>query len=48
MPMDVCHILSGRPWKNDRKEIHDGRRKTYTFEKDGEKHVFLLLKDEKS
>jgi hypothetical protein len=46
MPMDVCHILLGRPWQYDRKEIHDGRRNTYTFEKDGEKHTLLPLKDE--
>ena len=27
MPMDVCHVLLGRPWKFDRKSIHDGKRK---------------------
>jgi len=26
MPMDVCHILLGRPWQYDRKAIHDGRK----------------------
>jgi hypothetical protein len=31
IPMDVCHILSGRPWKFDRKFIHDGRKNTYTL-----------------
>jgi hypothetical protein len=46
MPMDVCHILLGRPWKYDRKAIHDGRRNTYSLEKDGKKHVLLPLKDE--
>jgi hypothetical protein len=46
MPMDVCHILLGRPWQYDRKEIHDGKRNTYTFEKDGEKHTLFPLKDE--
>ena len=47
MPMDACHILFGSPWKYDNKEIHNGKRHTYTFEKDGEKHVLCLLKNEK-
>ena len=34
------------PWQYDKKEMHDGRNNTYTFEKDGEKHTFLPLKDE--
>jgi hypothetical protein len=46
IPMDVCHILLGIPWQYDRKAIHDGRINTYTFEKDGENHTFLPLKDE--
>ena len=33
IPMDVCHILLGRPWEFDRKVIHDGRKNTYTLEK---------------
>jgi len=45
MPMDVCHALLGRPWKFDQKAIHDGRRNTYTLEKDGSKHTLLPLKD---
>jgi len=44
IPMDVCHILLGRPWKFDQKAIHDGRRNTYTTEKDGNKHTLLPLK----
>eukprot|EP00253_Pinus_taeda_P021377 PITA_21377 len=28
MPMDVCHILLGRPWQFDRNAIHDGKRNT--------------------
>ena len=31
MPMDVCHILLGRPWKYDRKVVHDGRKNTYSM-----------------
>ena len=46
MPLDVCHILLGRPWQFDWKAIHDGRRNTYTPEKDGNKHALLPLKDE--
>eukprot|EP00253_Pinus_taeda_P032205 PITA_32205 len=46
MPMDVCHVLLGRPWQFDWKAIHDGRRNTYTLEKDGNKHILLPLKDE--
>jgi hypothetical protein len=29
IPMDVCHLLLGRPWKYDRNVIHDGRKNTY-------------------
>jgi hypothetical protein len=28
IPMDVCHILLGRPWQFDRNVIHDGRKNT--------------------
>jgi hypothetical protein len=30
----------------DRKSIHDGRRNTYSLEKDGNKHVLFPLQDE--
>lgn len=46
MPMDVCHVLLGRPWKFDWKAIHDGRRNTYTIEKDEIKHTLLLVKND--
>jgi hypothetical protein len=26
IPMDVCHVLSGRPWEYDKNFIHDGRK----------------------
>jgi hypothetical protein len=45
MPMDACHILLGRPWKY-MKVVHDGRRNTYTLEKDGHMHVLFPMKDE--
>jgi hypothetical protein len=44
--MDVCHVLLGRPWQYDQREIYDGRKNTYTFEKNGERHTLLPLKDE--
>ena len=47
MPMDVCHVLLGRPWKFDKKVIYDGRENIFTFEKHGMRHTLLPLKDEK-
>ncbi|KAK1574153.1 hypothetical protein QYE76_019008, partial [Lolium multiflorum] len=31
VPMTVCHMLLGRPWKFDKKAIHDGYSNAYTF-----------------
>jgi hypothetical protein len=45
IPIDVCHILLGRPWKYDRNVIHDGRKNTYTPEKNGRTHMLLSIKD---
>jgi hypothetical protein len=45
IPMDVCHILLGRPWQYDRNVVHDGRMNTYTLEKDGRTHRLLPIKD---
>jgi hypothetical protein len=45
IPMDVCHLLLGRPWKYDRNVVHDGRMNTYTLEKDGRTHRLLSIKD---
>jgi hypothetical protein len=47
IPMDVCHVFLGRPWKYDKNVIHDGRKNTYTPEKNGRTHMFLLLEDKK-
>jgi hypothetical protein len=44
IPMDVCHILLGRPWKYDRNVVHDGRMNTYTLEKEGRLHKLLPIK----
>jgi hypothetical protein len=45
IPMDVCHLLFGRPWKYDRNVIHDGRMNTYTLERNGRTHMLLPIKD---
>jgi hypothetical protein len=45
IPMDVCHILLGRPWQYDRNVVHDGRMNTYTLEKGGRFHKLLPIKD---
>jgi hypothetical protein len=47
IPMDVCHLLLGRPWQYDRNVIHDGRKNTYTLEKNGRTHMLLSIKDKK-
>ena len=44
--MDVCHILLGRPWKYDMKVVHDGRKNTYSLEKDGKRHTLSPLEYE--
>eukprot|EP00253_Pinus_taeda_P021693 PITA_21693 len=46
MPIDVCHIFLGRPWKYDRGAMHDGKRNTYNFGKDGINHMLLSLQEE--
>ena len=46
MQMDVCHILLGRPWQYDREAIHDGRKNTYKFHKDGIDHTLIPIKYE--
>jgi hypothetical protein len=45
IPMDVCHLLLGRPWQYDRNVVHDGRMNTYTLEKDGRTHMLCAIKD---
>jgi hypothetical protein len=45
IPMDVCHLLLGRPWQYDRNVIHDGRKNTYTLEKNGRTDMLLPIKD---
>eukprot|EP00253_Pinus_taeda_P018976 PITA_18976 len=46
MPMDVCHILLGRSWQYDKGAMHDGKRNTYKFGKDGVNHTLLPMEEE--
>jgi hypothetical protein len=46
--MDVCHILFGRPWQFDINVIHDGRKNTYTLEKNGRTHMLICLMETQS
>ena len=39
LPMDVCHLILGRPWLYDRKVMHDDYLNTYSFTKDGKKII---------
>jgi flagellar motility protein MotE (MotC chaperone) len=45
IPMDVCHLLLGRPWQYDRNVVHDGKMNTYTLEKNGRTHMLLPIKE---
>eukprot|EP00253_Pinus_taeda_P021142 PITA_21142 len=46
MPMDVCHLLLGRPWQFERSAVHDGKTNCYKFVKDGIKHTLVPIKEE--
>eukprot|EP00253_Pinus_taeda_P006788 PITA_06788 len=48
MPMDVCHILIGRPWQYDQKVTHDGKTNCYKFTKDWVKHTLVPIKEEET
>jgi hypothetical protein len=45
IPMDVFHVLLGRTWQYDINFIHDGRKNTYTFEKNECKNILLPIED---
>jgi hypothetical protein len=45
--MYVFNLLLGRPWQYDINFVHDGRRNTYTLEKNGRTHMLLLIEDNK-
>ena len=48
MPMEVCHIFLGRPWKYDRNSIHEAKRNVYKFQKDGLNQNLLPLQEEET
>jgi hypothetical protein len=48
IPMDVCHVFLVRPWHFDRNVIHDGRKNTYTLEKNGRTHMLLPIEEKNS
>jgi hypothetical protein len=45
IPMDVFHVFWGRPWKYDRNIIHDGRKNTYSLERNWCRHMLFPLED---
>jgi hypothetical protein len=45
--MYVGHLLLGRPWQYDKNCVHDGRKNTYTLEKNGRMHMLLSIEDKK-
>jgi hypothetical protein len=47
IPMDIFHFLLGRPWQFDRNVIHDGRKTTYTLEKNGKTQMLLPIEEKK-
>jgi hypothetical protein len=48
IPMDVWHIMLGIPWKFDRNFMHDGRKNTYTLEKNGRTHMLLPMEEKRA
>jgi hypothetical protein len=47
IPMDVCHIMLGRPWQFDRNVIHNGKNNTYTLENNGRAYMLLPIEEKK-
>ena len=43
VPMQASHILFGRPWQYDKKEIYDEVRNRYTIVKDGKTITLVPL-----
>ena len=46
VPMDVYHLLLGRPWKNDKKVVYGGHNNTYSFTMGEINHTLIPLKNE--
>jgi hypothetical protein len=47
IPMDVCHILLGKPCHFERNVIHDGKKNAYTLEKNSRTHMMLPIDENK-
>jgi hypothetical protein len=47
IPIDVFDFLLGRPYKYYRNVIHDGRRNTYTLDKNGRTHMLMPIGEKK-
>jgi hypothetical protein len=47
IPMAICHLLLGKPWQCDINVVHDGRKKTYTLEKNGRTQMLIPIEDKK-
>lgn len=46
IPMDVAHVILGRPWQYDRRTLHDGFANTYSFTFHGRKITLLPSPDD--
>lgn len=44
--MECSHILLGRPWQYDNRTSYDGRKNTYTVERDGVKYTLMPTNDD--
>lgn len=45
LPMDVCHLLLGRPWQFDRNVLFDGCANTYVVRHEGARHKLIPLQE---
>ena len=45
VPMNVCHLLLGRPWQYDLDATHGGRSNTYSFIHKGVHHILKPMKE---
>ncbi|PKU71184.1 RNA-directed DNA polymerase [Dendrobium catenatum] len=45
VPMDACHLLLGRPWKFDKKTVHDGKANTYSFKHQNQRIMLVPLQE---
>lgn len=43
VPMQVGHVILGRPWQFDRHVMHDGFLNHYTLEHKGKSHILQSL-----